>query len=329
MMSILKSITRYLKSHKILFVCLLVVIALFIVQHLKNLKKWPKTIRCDDGVDCLCFSADSKILASGGDRRVTLWSTETRKILKKLQHKAYVQSIAISSDGKFLVSGGDGQAKLWSLKTGEIIAQFSGGYQFTSVAISPDNKILAIGSATCTGDILELVSMETRKTITRRSGYCYPVFSTDGKFIAVFQSEGVITLFFSETCEEMKIFSGPTNFGSITVSPDGKIVACGSREDVKLWSTESGQVISTLSPPYSNRYCSNPIAFSPDGRLLASGGNKITLWNVKDGKIITILSVSANSICFSPDGNLLASGGNHKIRIWNLQSILSDKTTED
>ncbi|HEY3745490.1 MAG TPA: hypothetical protein VGL17_04565, partial [Gemmatimonadaceae bacterium] len=55
------------------------------------------------------------------------------------------------------------------------------------------------------------------------------------------------------------------------------------------------------------------IDFSPDGSLLASGGDdkEIRLWRVTDGTIARVLSGSDHvySVAFSRDGKWLASGG--------------------
>ena len=70
----------------------------------------------------------------------------------------------------------------------------------------------------------------------------------------------------------------------------------------------------------------NSVAFSPDGKTLASGSSDFTikLWDVESGLQIKSLAGHVdmvNSVAFSPDGKTLASGnGDNTIKLWNVET---------
>jgi WD40 repeat protein len=68
------------------------------------------------------------------------------------------------------------------------------------------------------------------------------------------------------------------------------------------------------------------VAFSPDGKYLASGSDdkKVKLWSIESHKNVTVFHGHTNFInClnFSPDGKYLASTSHDKtIKIWSVYS---------
>lgn len=83
---------------------------------------------------------------------------------------------------------------------------------------------------------------------------------------------------------------------------------------IKLWQLETGKQLHTLSGHYDH-VCS--VAFSPDGKILASGSKDktIKLWQVDTGNTLrtfTGFDEAVYSIAFSPNGETLAASSGDK-----------------
>ena len=118
----------------------------------------------------------------------------------------------------------------------------------------------------------------------------------------------------------------------IAFSPDGTQILSGSSDKtVRLWDTETGQLIHTFVG-HTNDV--TDIAFSPDGKQILSGSEDKTvrLWDTDSGQALHTLEGHThyvNDIAFSPDGKQILSGSSDKtVRLWDTETGLTLHTLE-
>jgi len=276
------------------------------------------------GINTMQFSPDGAQLAVGTSIGLWVYNIRTgdEKLLPMLQQKQ-VHSVAFSPDGKILASSGydNNVIHLWNPKTGE---------EYSTLLPSKKEKDRFAPS---------------RFSYASNSGLA---FNKDGSVLIGLSSNGTNAIASWDVATGSQIenhyFYHVDRAFSSDINPDTTEIAIGRSDGkISIWDTKTGKRTATLKGHakfYLNEFFSKifrmnksrkfqgiqALAFSPDGKTLASAGmdNFIHLWNMKKHKKYTTLIGHTNwvtALAFSTDNTTLASGDiNGTIKFWQVNS---------
>ena len=112
------------------------------------------------------------------------------------------------------------------------------------------------------------------------------------------------------------------NFHAVTFSPKGALFALGGHGEIMLWDIENAAALKRIN---AHEGQISALAFSSDGKFLASGGEdkSVLVFEIPGGKLSCSFEPHNESIqhlLFSGDGGTLAASGENKIDLWNIES---------
>ncbi len=206
-----------------------------------------------------------------------------------------------------------------------------------SVVFSSDARWIANGDPITGVDIVE-VATGRRVTLPSESKAHAPIaFSPDGRWLATARWGDGIDLWDVASGSLARTLTGPSDaVFSLVFRPDGRMLAVGSgagKETLTLLELASGkplyavEVAQARAAGKTSDAVIRHLAFSPDGRRIASGSDDQTvqLRDASTGQELRTFAGDSTDFCpnievdFSPDGRWLVSATG-SLKIWDLAS---------
>jgi WD40 repeat protein len=274
------------------------------------------------------FAADGKTLNTlGVDGSIMVWNLPAKATDKPIKTFAIEKKKAAKAflviDGSIFVGGDDALIHQVNLADGKVIRTFEGATgPVLSVAIARDGKTLASGSA---DKKIRLYERETGKLVGELGPLSAAVthlsFASHGKRLLTASSDGNLTEWDLGTRKVAMAFSQPSSKPGTSIAmnkafylDDGQIVSVAEKQAYLWKSTGAWAEVRKLGPHVFRVLA---IEFSPDGKLIATGGGEpsrsgeVKIWETTTGKLVRSLdalhSDTVFGLKFSPDGTKLAS----------------------
>jgi WD40 repeat protein len=294
----------------------------------------------------VAFSPDGRRIASASrDNTVRLWDVASGREVATLRgHQRGVLSVQFGPDGSWLASTGwDRTIKVWEVAAQGDSLTLTGnrGWAFRT-QYAPDGRLVTAGFGVvsvrdpATGQTLSAISMSG-------GGVQGLALSPDGGRVAAAR-EFLETFDLWDTGDGRHLATFRGHAGRVrglAFSPDGRRIASASDEEtsagrlsdaatVRLWDAATGREVRSLRGHPGGAFT---VAFSPDGRRLASIGwdSTVRLWDPEIGAELRVLrgvvqlqrrsDIFGNAIAFSPDGRRLAAASDDgRVMVWDAET---------
>jgi WD40 repeat protein len=248
----------------------------------------------------VAFSPGGSLLASGSqDQRVKIWDAVTGKEWLSLGgHRGVVRAVVFSPDGHRLASAGqDGHVRIWDPKSGKQLLSWPGHRgAIHCLACSKTDQLASAGDD---GQIhiWDFASGERIRTLPGHRGAVNCLaFSADGRYLASAGEDEVIRVRDVVSGADLPELSARTGrILSVAFNRQGRLASASADRTIKVWNPGMAHLLINLA---GHNGLDSSIAFSPNGRLLASGSHEqgLRIWDARP--LTADLASQREALCF-------------------------------
>ncbi|MFJ9713911.1 DNA-binding protein [Streptomyces sp. NPDC101234] len=274
--------------------------------------------------DLIAFSSDASTFAyaarvgegSYATLQATVWDIRSHHVRATLNlglpvnAQSIIHALALSPDGRTLLVSrlkDDYRTEIWDIARGKRTGVLPVGGDM--LAFQPGGKTLA----TSDGHIVDLDSQHIVSRRLTQSLTTALAFSPDGRYLAVGDQSGRVTLWGKRATHRLAAMAGTftgteldsgASVRALAFSPDGHTLAVGGGDGtLQLWDVPSGQRLGSALPTVNEPLLA--VGFDTDGRTLRTSGRYVPLHNYP-----TTMSSIAERTCRRTRGGLTHSEWN-------------------
>lgn len=281
----------------------------------------------------MAISHDARQIVTGSaDNKVRLWDVSKGAIVETLVgHSDQVGAVALSPDSGQIASGSrDTTIRLWEIVRGGTKTLIGHESSVEAVVFSHDGRRVASGSEDMTVRLWDTTTtLCERIFVGQMVSVSGVAVSPSGHQIASGSLDSVVKLWDTTTGESQDTLVGHSlMISQVAFLPhDQRLVSASWDGTMKIWDTSvkgSQRGVPRNGHPDQWNFSSGSIAFSPDGKQIASEGNTdftVIIYDAETGKIETVLighTHLVTAVAFSADGRRIVSASDKEIRVWDV-----------